>query len=264
MTRKRKRRGQPVSLFPFLNVLAAVIGALVLMIAGLSLLRIADLAVPPEVRFADLQEEIVQDHTRARELEALISEALRVQEQLEAAREELKRLTLQVEEAQAERESRADLLARVDQLRRRIKELQLELGQAAERIAELERELARRRRYQVPGRIVLQPGGSGSFRKSDAKFVECKADALLIHERPGERPTWIRRDDIMANSDLIRLFYKVRSRGKSIVIFLIRPDGVPVYNAAARRAGMLNVRHGKLPLPGYGEIDWKHFEQSAP
>jgi hypothetical protein len=53
----------------------------------------------------------------------------------------------------------------------------------------------------------------------------------------------------------------VRFRDGATVIFLIRTGGVPAFESAARQATSSGVRHGEIPLPGDGELD---FSELAP
>lgn len=53
----------------------------------------------------------------------------------------------------------------------------------------------------------------------------------------------------------MRFLRRVNSQQKGIVIFLIRPDGVSLYDQAIRIAENQKVRNGKLPLPGHGTLD---------
>ena len=52
---------------------------------------------------------------------------------------------------------------------------------------------------------------------------------------------------------------------RSLVLFLMRKDGLGSYNRAAGWAeSKFNVRTGKVPLVGQGEVDLSRFQQPNP
>jgi hypothetical protein len=52
---------------------------------------------------------------------------------------------------------------------------------------------------------------------------------------------------------------KVRAVRYGTVIFLIRPSGVETYKRAVKMADELYIRNAKLPMPGFGEIDFSRL-----
>jgi len=235
VARRRRRSELPSSLFPFLSVLACVIGALSLLVAALSLGRLSE----PEdevdrVAYEELRAAVERSRKRVRELEARL-------------------------EGRASVAARQDELERLAGLEDRVAALEAEreeLSAAAERAAERARAArAEARERDEERRILVQPGGA--LRGARPFFVECTRDALVVH-KTGE--TWtvpILEEEL--ERELPRFLRGVQSRPRSVVIFLIRPDGVRLYGAAARMAERIGVRHGKLPVPGEGRIDLGAF-----
>ena len=84
MARPRKRRRPQVSLFPFLSVLACVIGALTLLIAATAVGRVASDAVDLEL-YERLEREIAQGRRRLAELSALVDNVETLGAEIDAA-----------------------------------------------------------------------------------------------------------------------------------------------------------------------------------
>ena len=62
--------------------------------------------------------------------------------------------------------------------------------------------------------------------------------------------------DLATSAAFMDLLGDVRRDPSGTLILLIRPDGVPAHDLAARLARDQGVRHGKLPLPGFGALDF--------
>ncbi|NOX53289.1 MAG: hypothetical protein GXP27_02400, partial [Planctomycetes bacterium] len=256
MARRRKGEEQGVSLFPFLSILACVIGVLTLLITGLAVGQMDR----PEGRKAEraeqyqkLQEQIAKAKEDVKVLEQFLAQA----DTITRARKELDRL--RSEKAKAIRNERESirLLAEVNRLKERLeKELKPDWSEIEKELAELEAELKRRKAPPKEARVMVRPSGSGVNLLPT--FVECTKSGIFIHE--GSEPKFIRRADMARDLDFIALLDRVAGTERGTVIFLIRDDAVGTYNAARSVANSRYCRNGKLPLIGHGELDLRLFQ----
>jgi hypothetical protein len=229
---RRASRELPGSLFPFLSVLACVIGTLTLLITALAIERITGDA-EREDRFA---------------YEALVSRLREAKEAILALDDRIGR----VREAKA----RATDLASVQA---KLASLESEYARALEVLEERRKQAEElKNRPETEPRIVVQPSGRGRYRLPF--FVECTSDSLIVHRAGQSFTVPILREELMQRFG--RFLRAAKSRPGVMVIFLIRPDGVELYDRASQMAEAVGIRHGKLPIPGNGELDLHYFEES--
>lgn len=264
MARPRRRSGIQVSLFPFLSILACVIGSLTLLIAGLTAGQIGQSKLAGRREHADLARNVAHAQGEATDLQKLVEEALQVRQALKEAQAELARF--QGRQAQAKQNQRRamQLAAEIATLRKRINKLKAELARLQAKVAALERQVGAAK--PVPDdRRDIQIGYSADdvrVRRLRPRFVECTENSITIHpSRKGGR-TW--RVSV-ADLDDAKAFRAVqdevkRTRG-GILIFLIRQDGVVTFDKARGDAYGRGVKTGKLPLPGQGRIDLSPFQK---
>ena len=249
-------------MFPFLSVLACVIGTLTLMIASLALGNLVESHSASRIDEYDRRQE---DNRKARDevaqLKRLISEAQDLQDKLRNAREKLKHLEQLLKRTKEQEQLKTKSLAEVRDLQRQISKMERELKRLNKRIEErrmhcqeLEKEADD---SKGKSRIVLQPGGSG--RGLTPHFVECTGDSLVIYSDFYSGSRRIDHTDDKNFKKFSEFLNKVKSKESTTVIFLIRADGVGIYDDAFSVAEKLSVRNGKLPLPGQGKIDFSLF-----
>lgn len=213
---RRRRRGAALSLFPFLSVLACVTGTLTLLITALAIGQLASPTVDVE-DFRAAQAEVQQGTAEREALQARLARA----------------------EAERLERRQAQLTRDRDRLRAEVQSVSAELdGRSA---------------VPTEPRILLQPSGSGQHLSP--RFVECRAGEVRLH-RAGAFGPPIPVAELPASASYRQFLREVSGLPRGTVIFLVRPDGVRAYNAAAAVAAGLGVRHGKLPIPGQGEIDF--------
>ena len=260
MARRRQRDSLTVSLFPFLSVLACVIGTLTLLLAALAIGQLG--AGPLEnarlaARFRHLQAFLEKGRDRIEGIRAALSEEEKAQRKLGAARDTLDSLGVapgltaeQVRELASARAEAATL-----ELRR--EELEQEIAKIATNIDLAESELGRRRVALGPPPIRIERGGLG--RDLTAYFVECKKEFVVLHRASDGWTFPVPVSELGGDSQFKVFLRRIRAMQGGIVIFLVRPDGVATHRQAARAAQALNVRQAKLPLPGHGEIQFAVF-----
>jgi hypothetical protein len=264
MPRPRRRATSSGSLFPFLSVLACVIGTLTLLIAALAIGQVA----------SDLESD--RSHGELEDPSALT-----------ARRDAVARLRRQVAEARSARHElarlRADLLARgiepdltgnqlaaavaaaVDQARLAAQVATLE-AQQEELLSAIDAARLHLDRLPEPqpndSTITLQPSGRGP--PLAPFFVECRRDTIRLHspDQDWSIPLYLNEADDRSRFD--RFLSGVREVPNATVVLLLRPDGVDTYQRAQRILLSRSIRHGKLPLPGNGAIDFRLVRGGSP
>ncbi|MBI1368377.1 MAG: hypothetical protein GC162_06950 [Planctomycetes bacterium] len=271
MARRRQVAEPPVTLFPFLSILACVIGVLTLMITAMVLGEIDPGHVAQTALFMRQQEDrddhfkqVSNQSDRDREeiqrLQKLLEEAENVRQQVAAARSELARLeaerTQQIRNLVANKGNNAQMLAEANDLRLRVVELEPELRDLQEKIESLKREIADRKKKPEESQVTILPSGSGTDLKP--RFVECNAGGVVLYE--GADTVHVRRGDLAKSEPFLKLLDAVASGKDETVIFLIREDGLGTYFVARGIARSRYARNGKLPVYGQGKIDLTMFK----
>lgn len=256
MARPRRRTRPSVSLFPFLSVLACVIGVLTLLIAATAIGQIATDAIDLEL-YENLEREIASGRRRLAELTGLQQEIARLDEELIGARSDHDALARDRETARNALEQSAPLRRRLLEVDERVASLERELESIDDSLEKSREEIARLHAARTQAPIVVRPSGSG--HGLEPHFAECREDGLVIYEGRERRATEIPTHRIATSAEYRRFLRRVRFRDGATVIFLIRSGGVPAFESAARQAATSGVRHGEIPLPGDGELDFSEL-----
>ena len=254
MARRKKSDEDAVSLFPFLSILACVIGVLTLMITALALgqmERPEGLSAERAEKYLDTEKKIAQQREEAEKLKALLSQA----ETLQSAKEELKQLKTEKDKQTKVQEQNVELLAESKQLRDRLAELEPEQKELAAVVIALQTELKKREGPAPEADVVVKPGGSGL--NLVPHFVECTANSLVLHDK--EKQTRIRRGDMATSPEFLALLDDVASKKNHSVVFLLREDAIGTYNSARSVARDHGCQNGKLPVLGFGRLDLSPF-----
>lgn len=244
MARSRKKSSTTVSLFPFLSILACIMGTLTLIISGLVFGQIG--STPAAEVYKIISDEISRDSEEIKQLKQLITEASSVERQLSEYRRQVERLKSTLPGLPEDMESTLAILQKIKGLHEKVKEAEGELKRRKDEIVRLRIKIEDKQESQ--NIIVLKPTGLGKALKPS--FVECRANDLIIYPQGGR--TF--RDHAK---------YIKRQSGWSIV-FLIRPDGIKKFEEAQRVARQLGVPYGYLPLPQNGKIDFSLWKIESP
>ncbi|QNN24742.1 hypothetical protein HED60_21515 [Planctomycetales bacterium ZRK34] len=271
MSRRRHKNDHIVSLFPFLSILACVIGVLTLMITALALgqldpgqVRAAERMVYVQQRmdnrYAEAKEKTDKDRKEVERIKRLIDEAESIRKQLESARAEYEKLQTeqrkQLLSATPDNKNSAQMLANANRLRLRVADLEPELNQLLEQIRMLKEELAQRKQKPEEATVTIRPSGSGT--DLIPSFVECTASGILLHTY--EPPVHVRRGDLAKSEPFLNLLDEVANSDERTVIFLLREDGLGTYYVARGIARSRFARNGKLPVVGHGRLDLSLFD----
>ena len=265
MARRRRRDETAVSLFPFLSVLACVIGTLTLLLSALAVGHMGGESVEQvwlAERLRATEDSLAGGTAVLEELEAQLaiqSEAL--EDEAELGRR-LAGLGLEMDISIEDLENWVHLqtqLAEVDDREGVLKEKVESLRRSTR---EKKAELSKRESVQMGAPIIIDPSGMG--RDQRPYFVLCTADYVETLDRRGESYRRYPTDQLEFDKDFERFRRRAGRISDAIVIFLIRPDGVATHSLASRTADQLGVRNAKLPLPGTGEIDFSRLQETSP
>ena len=241
------------SLFPFLSVLACVIGTLTLLIASLAIGQVAedllDSAIDPtEVEHLDAQ------RAELRALENGLEAIEHLGEELAAARAELHALGVRPDQSELDRRREVEIRRRSAQLAASLLRLEHENEDLVASIQGVEVALVNDRSGSDTRPIRILPHGSaGPLRPY---FVECREDGVRVHHKNLRESFYLARGSLDDVARLRIFLQRVRGVLDGTVIFLIRPNGVATYEWASEMSGRLFVRHAKLPLPTQGTLEF--------
>ena len=261
----RRRRAKPaVSLFPFLSILACVIGTLTLMITALALGQMDDHSLNEQLRLDALKRQLEAD---LKLIDQLKVEIARFEDhtddltrRIAEARREAEHLERRTQQLVAQREKEPDVEIEVIEIdleahQQRIAKLQEALEEFQQQREALAAELEQRSGPPEEAEVIVRPSGTGV--DLEPTFVECTSTGIFLHE--GREPLHVRTADLKTDETFRGLLERIAERPSATVIFLIRDDAVGTYNAARAVALELRARHGKLPVVGHGRLDLSMF-----
>ena len=263
MARRRRRNKLTVSLFPFLSVLACVIGTLTLMITALALGQMGGEDTASALRLDFIKREIKAYQQRIEALRAKLAGADSMKKRLAETRVELERLKLEKDLLFKENEKevpKPDVeIPDVDPEahKKRMEQLAADLKQREELMNQLLVEIKKRKQPPEEAQVTIQPGGSGV--DLEPTFVECAASGIVIYE--GDPPRRVPRAAMAKDEGFLALLDRIAKQPKGTVIFLVRDDGLGTYYSASATARSHYARNGKLPAIGHGKIDLGLFKK---
>ena len=256
-----------VSLFPFLSILACVIGTLTLMISALALGQMATPELDSanqmhaiERRQSSLREEISRFDQQPEPFQKNASASARA---LASTRTQLNELERRLASLKAQKSpdtklpSAEKLVLDAKTLETRIRSLETELASRRSEAKTLREQIAQRKKPPEEAIVKIRPGGSGVGIRPI--FIECTNTSVVIHEK--DKPVRVRTADIAASPEFLDLARRVAKQPNSSIIFLIRDNGLSTYARAKRVATDNYARNGKLPVIGQGKLDLSLFRK---
>jgi len=265
MARRRRPEPDDVSLFPFMSVLASIIGVLTLLIASMALAQMDNSTVVRAEQYEKLRKKLDSRAQEIKELQQQVSSradnAGEKQKEIANQRELLEQLQNQLDLIRRKNEQQAEVadISQSDYLAQQetVEKVQLELKRLQEHVAQLENELEDRKKPPKESAVTILPSGSG--KGLEPVFVECAAGSVVLHSI--EPPLRIRQNDMAADEVFAKLFDQISSSENLTMVFLVRNDGLVTYRGARKLAIDRAARHGKLPVVGAGRIDLSHFRK---
>ena len=260
MGRRASDSGPRVELFPFLSILACIIGSLFLMITGIALGQMGkktdNEAVERAKEFVELERRMKLRDTAARKLLDELEAAKRRLAELQKLLEELARLKATKDPAAELAALKARLLAEQTSLDARVAELMKRYADYTNLTARLKTEIDRRNAVPTGSLLKIQPTGGGSLQGLSPLFAEAARTELILHRQPMVR---IPAAQITNHTDFAAWLKQTVDDSNRIVVLLVRTNGLTTYSLARRAAEAAGARHGKLPLLGDGTVDLSAF-----
>ncbi len=271
MGRRAKDSENGVSLFPFMSILACLIGILTLMISVMMQVQ--------QMKKAGRTEEEMALAMRNRDLTRKAGKLLQENQDREKKFEKEKAtvsamaklkdrkivLTMELEGLKkAEDKSRSDagLQKQVENMKKEIIALKEERPPLARRLKELEDELKKRKERPKPkDSVKVKPRGVLEGGPDEIFFIECNSTGIVLLDAQGGKKA-ISTAAIKTSGVYAKYLDRVKKTEDSLVLFLIRKTGNEAYRWAAGTAELkYKLPTGKLPLPNDGEIDLSLFKK---
>ncbi len=260
----RKRDTEPpVSLFPFLSVLASVMAALILALCGAVVGQVgtreaADTGGEAAAKTrteeaAKASEGIRLSEEKKKELEKLLAEAARMASLVDKLKREADRLQKATDSTKSDTQKQTELLAELAKLRDQLEAASQLLQQLDAEIKRLRKEIEDEKAKPTKGpTIAVVPPSTGAEGRHPC-FIECRREDIVLHPEGASVPM----GDIDDSDKLSALCDRIKAnRARDwTAILLVRPDGVRTHNQVMLLLRKRNVPHGALPIPGHQKLD---------
>ncbi|MBN8420445.1 MAG: hypothetical protein J0L73_16115 [Verrucomicrobia bacterium] len=275
MAKRRASDAGEVSLFPFLSILACLIGALVLMIVLLVVSQMgkAQGRTAEEIERAQDYLKIKKEIEERKVQDVVLKEKLAVLEKLQKELEEKRQQYVKLRKLiDTSKDLQEENLKISQKMQKELDDLLLEIEGMKQQQAESKKEIATlmaeiKKRHVPEDKklppVVVQPSGSGMSEDTKVYFVEASGGGLKILGAWGEDYRLSASASVVVADVAYNYFLsEIAKNPKSLLLFLIRDDGQGAFNNGAGRAeNDYKVRIGKLPIPGKGVLDLATFEK---
>lgn len=275
MAKRRHKASDEILLVPFLDILCSLIGVLILIIVVLCVSQSQQTngRTPEEIQMAQEHKEMLKELEERKKLDALLKEKIakleEVQKQMQDREQRFLKLRKLLDSSKELKEQNklisTKLQKELDDLLTEIDGLKIQQTESKKVIAQLMAEMKKR---EVPPDkklppVVVQPAGSGMADTTKVYFVEATAGALKVMGAWGEDYRLSATAEVVvADANYNHFLTEVAKDKKAIILFLIRDDGQGAFNNGAGRAEAdYNIRIGKLPIPGRGQLDLALFDK---
>ncbi len=266
MARRKRKNANIVSLFPFLSILACVIGTLTLMITAMALGQLDPQAVAKAERelveakkraqrYAQLVRSDKERSDQIAQLQKRIDEAQKLNDQLNKNRQQLEQLQVRLKRIKRQSGEVAKRLEEAERLKLRIQTFQQQYHKQQEKIKQLKQQLEEKQSLRKP-RVSIRASGSGV--NMQPAFIELDNPHVIIHS--SDPPVRIHQKDIGNSSELAKVFSRTAKRRKGVAVLLVRPNSIGLIRPMRNQAWKYKCQVGKLPVLGEGKIDLSHFE----
>lgn len=270
MARRPRQDDDDISLFPFLSIIASVIGVLTMLIATMTLAqtKASDNTAELEqiVEYEQTQKSIDKSEAQIAALKKKISvsksSALEFREdgkKLTMTVQELETLLAELEKIDQELKKQEKIKVVIPEVsakdRETASDMQSQLEKVKEEIAQLEKDLKARKDVPTEGNVTVLPQGSG--QNFTPHFVECANGSIVLHNLP--EPKRVRQGDVVKDEDFLALLNLVANGKDDSITYLVRSDGLGTYRMCRDLCNKRDIRNGKIPVVGQGRIDLSAF-----
>lgn len=275
MAKRRHGAKDEILLVPFLDILCSLIGVLVLIIVVLcvSQTQQTEGRTEEEIKMAQEHKRMKQELADREKLDAVLKEKLaeltKLQKEIEEKEQrylKFRKLLSSSKELQDQNKQIAlNLQKELDNLLTEIDGLKLQQTDSKKVITELMAEIKKR---QIPPDkkippVVVQPSGGGMAESTKVYFVECSTGLKVMNAwGEGDYTLGAKAEIVVADPVYNHFLLEVAKDKNALILYLIRDDGQAAFNNGAGRAeGDYNIRIGKLPIPGRGQLDLAMFDK---
>ena len=263
MAKPKPNDTEAVSLFPFLSILACLIGVLTFIITGVAISQMDQsediAAIERTEKYDPLMAQLEADKAELKRLQAQRNAQQVLDEQIKQAQAKIKQAKQRIAQL-ADREKTIkqaeSIRLEITKVNSQIETVKPKLDELSKKVQADEVELNKRIEAGRPAGTIVRPSGSGVGLKPN--FVECDKQHLILFT--GGKQTLIPYAKITQSPPFLALLERVAKQEKRRVVFLLRPEGVRTYNAASRVAREKQCRYGKIPVPGEGPLDLSMFD----
>jgi hypothetical protein len=276
MAKRRSSSGEEVSLFPFLSILACLIGALVIIIVVLVVAQTERMEgrAPEEIKMAQevlkIKKELEKREEEKAKLDEKLAELKKVEEEVEDKKLRFAKLRKLLDSSkdvqQQNMEISQQLQKELDDLLLQLDGLKKQQTESKKEIELLMAELEKRKvpKDKKPPPVQVQPSGSGMGAETKVYFVEATGGGLKLLKPWGEEDYRLsaQAEVVLGDHAFNHFLLELQKDKNSLILFLIRDDGYGAFNNGAGRAESdYGIRVGKLPIPGRGELQLDLFEK---
>ncbi|WP_153556271.1 hypothetical protein [Roseimaritima sediminicola] len=265
MARRARANDDDISLFPFLSIIASVIGVLTMMIATLALAQTDNPDIAQIEQYQAAQKQVQQLEEKIETLQREIAVSNNTGLQLREEKQLLDMTLEELEELLAEQEAIDQQLAEQEAIkvvipeikprdRETVAEMQTQLQELREQLAQLEKRAEDAVSASQTDVTVLPQGSGLDFVPH---FVECDEGSLVLHHL--QPPKRIRAAEMTKDEDFLALLEQTLNGKDDTIVFLVRSDALNVYRAARKLCRDRDIRNGKIPVVGEGRIDLSAF-----
>lgn len=272
MAKRRASSGDEVSLFPFLSILACLIGALIMIIVVMCVAQTQknDGRTPEEVQRAKEHQAMLKELAQRKELVKTVKELLDKLKPLQVEQKDkeerlakLRKLLSSSSDIQAQnKEMSQALIKELDNLLLEIEGLKTQMVETRAEIDKLLAELKKREipKDKKPPPVVVQPSGSGTSNDK-LYFIEASGPRLSFMLGDKKETVAATEQTIIASAPLNYFLMEIsKNRNNAQLVFLMRDDGTTAYTRGGGWAqGKYGLKISRLLLPGQGDIDTKLF-----
>jgi hypothetical protein len=276
MAKRRSSSGDEVSLFPFLSILACLIGALVIIIVVLVVAQTDRMEgrSPEEIKMAqevlNIKKELEKREKQKAVLDEKLAELKKIEEEVEERKVRFAKLRKLLDSSKEVQQQNMEIS---QQLQKELDNLLLELDGLKRQQAESKKEMAlllaelEKRKVpkdKKPPPVQVQPSGSGMDSNTKVYFVEASGGGLKLLKPWGDEDYRLsaQAEVVIGDHAFNHFLLELQKDKNSLILFLIRDDGYGAFNNGAGRAETdYGIRVGKLPIPGRGELQLDMFEK---
>ena len=259
-------------MFPFLSILACLIGALIVLIVVMSVSNSqkSDGRTKAEVELAKTYQQMLRElkerERLQKELAELLAKLQSYQEDRKQTEDKLARLrklvTTSADVAKQNEAMSQEMLKKLDNLLLEMEGINKQAVETRKEIAALTEELKKRQipPDKKPPPVVVQPSGSGEDTGQKLFFVEASGGKLVFTVGGKKETVAATEEAIIGSAAYNHFLTEVRKATNPQLIFLLRTDGTAAFNRGGGWAqDKYNLRISRLLLPGQGDVDLKLF-----